>query len=82
VLPNFTAVGWFALVAPAKTDTTIISKQAADLKTVLMQPEFQRRLLDLATYTRLMSPAETSEFIRSEQQMWKPVLQQIITKTR
>jgi tripartite-type tricarboxylate transporter receptor subunit TctC len=82
LLPDFAAVGWFVLAAPAKTDAANISKLSRDLKTVLTQPEFQRRLLDLATYTRLMTPGETSEFIRSEQQLWKPVLRQIMAKTR
>jgi tripartite-type tricarboxylate transporter receptor subunit TctC len=82
LLPDFAAVGWFVLAAPARTDAANISKLSRDLKTVLTQPEFQRRLLDLATYTRLMTPGETSEFIRSEQQLWKPVLRQIMAKTR
>jgi tripartite-type tricarboxylate transporter receptor subunit TctC len=82
VLPDFAAVGWFVLAAPAKTDAESVSKLSRDLKTVLTQPEFQRRLLELATYTRLLTPGETSQFIHSEQQMWKPVLQQIIAKTR
>jgi tripartite-type tricarboxylate transporter receptor subunit TctC len=82
VVPDFAAVGWFVLAAPAKTDRTIISKQGRDLETILTQPEFQRKLLDLATYTRSMNPAQTSEFIRSEQKIWHPVLKQIIAKTR
>ncbi len=82
LLPDFAAVGWFVLAAPAKTDAANISKLSRDLKTVLTQPEFQTRLLDLATYTRLMTPGETSEFIRSEQQIWKPVLQQVIARTQ
>jgi tripartite-type tricarboxylate transporter receptor subunit TctC len=82
LLPDFAAVGWFVLAAPAKTDAANISKLSRDLKTVLTQPEFQRRLLDLATYTRLMSPGETSKFIRGEQQIWKPVLQQIMARTQ
>jgi len=82
VLPDFEAVGWFVLAAPARTDPAIIGKQARDLETVLTQDEFRKRLLDLATYTRLMTPGETSEFIRSEQHLWKPVLRQIVAKTR
>jgi tripartite-type tricarboxylate transporter receptor subunit TctC len=82
LLPDFAAVGWFVLAAPARTDAAKINKLSRDLKTVLTQPEFQKRLLNLATYTRLMTPGETSEFIRSEQQIWKPVLQQSMAKTR
>jgi len=82
LFPGFEAVGWFVLVAPAKTDPAIIGKQARDLETVLGEPEFRKRLLDLATYTRPMTPGETREFIRSEQHVWKPVLQQIVAKMR
>jgi len=82
LLPDFAAVGWFVLAAPARIDAANINKLSRDLKTVLTQPEFQKRLLNLATYTRPMTPGETSEFIRSEQQIWKPVLQQIMAKTR
>jgi tripartite-type tricarboxylate transporter receptor subunit TctC len=82
LVPDFAAVGWFVLAAPAGTDSEIINKQARDLKTVLTQPEFQKKLLELATYTRPMTPGETGEFIRGEQQVWKPVLKQIISKTR
>src|SRR5262249_21490361 len=45
LLPDFAAVGWFVLAAPVKTDATIISKLSRDLKTILTQPEFRRRLL-------------------------------------
>jgi len=81
-IPDFAAVGWFVLAAPARTDSAIISKQARDLETVLTRPEFQKRLLELATYTRLMTPEETGAFIRSEQLIWKSVLMEIITRTR
>ena len=81
-IPDFAAVGWFVLAAPARTDSAIISKQAHDLETVLTRPEFRKKLLELATYTRLMTPEETGAFIRNEQQIWKPVLNEIIAKTR
>jgi len=81
-IPDFAAVGWFVLAAPARTDSAIIGKQAHDLETVLTRPEFRKKLLELATYTRLMTPEETGAFIRNEQQIWKPVLKEIIAKTR
>jgi tripartite-type tricarboxylate transporter receptor subunit TctC len=82
LLPGFEAVGWFVLVAPAKADPGILGKLARDLESVLSQPEFRKRLLDLATYTRQMTPDQTNDFIHSEQQMWKPVLRQIVAKMR
>ena len=37
----------------------------------------QQRLAPLGSYIRPMSPAEVLAFVHDEQQMWKPVLQQL-----
>jgi tripartite-type tricarboxylate transporter receptor subunit TctC len=39
--------------------------------------ELRQKLADLATFARPMSPAETTEFIRREQELWHPVVKQI-----
>ena len=48
-----------------------------DLRAVLAQPEIKQRLEGLAVYTRTMSAPELNAFIRSEQELWKPVIKQI-----
>jgi tripartite-type tricarboxylate transporter receptor subunit TctC len=48
-----------------------------DLRVVLDQPAVRQRLADLGTFARPMSPAETTEFIRREQELWRPVVKQI-----
>jgi tripartite-type tricarboxylate transporter receptor subunit TctC len=75
-------MGCFALVVPAGTDPAIMNKQSRDLATILGRPDLQKKFVDLATYTRPMSPGEASEFIRSQQQMWKPVLTQVVARSR
>jgi tripartite-type tricarboxylate transporter receptor subunit TctC len=79
-LPGFQAIGWFALVAPARTDQVIMSKLARDLATIVARQELNKNFADLGTYTRQMSVVETKEFIRTQQQMWKPVLVQLDPK--
>jgi tripartite-type tricarboxylate transporter receptor subunit TctC len=54
-----------------------VRKVGHDLRTVLDYPELGQKLADLATFTRPMSPAETTEFIRREQELWQPVVKQI-----
>jgi tripartite-type tricarboxylate transporter receptor subunit TctC len=76
-IPGFVATGWFPLLAPAGTPDWIVRKVGHDLRTVLDYPELRQKLADLATFTRPMSPAETTEFIRREQELWQPVVKQI-----
>jgi tripartite-type tricarboxylate transporter receptor subunit TctC len=75
--PGFTAMGWFALMAPPKTPEHVAGKVSHDLRTVLEQPELRRRFADLGTYRRPMSPAELGRFITSQQHLWTPVIARI-----
>jgi tripartite-type tricarboxylate transporter receptor subunit TctC len=74
---SFEAHGWFALMAPARTPDAIVQKVNRDLRSALGEPEVKRKLAALGTYPRPMSPAETAAFIRSEQDLWRPVVKQL-----
>jgi tripartite-type tricarboxylate transporter receptor subunit TctC len=76
-LPGYNARGWLALVAPLGTPEAIVRKVSDDLRTVVTDPEAKAKLESLGNYMDPMSPAEVMAFIRTEQQMWKPVLEQI-----
>ena len=54
----------------------------ADLRTVLDIPEVKSRLESSATYVRQLSPAETRDYIRAEQQAWRPVVKQFGVTTQ
>ena len=64
-------------MAPARTPDAIVQKVNRDLRSVLGEPEVRRKLAVLGTYPRPMSPAETAAFIRSEQDLWRPVVKQL-----
>jgi tripartite-type tricarboxylate transporter receptor subunit TctC len=76
ILPGFTSTGWFALMGPANTPDTIVQKVSRDLRAVLSQSDVQQRFVKLGTYIRPMSPTETAEFIRDEQNHWWPIVKQ------
>ena len=76
-LDAFEARGWFALVALAGTPDGIVQDVHQTLKVVLAQPEVMKKLATLGTYPRPMSPAETVDFIRAEQDLWRPLVRQI-----
>jgi tripartite-type tricarboxylate transporter receptor subunit TctC len=77
LVPGFIATGWFALLAPPGTPDAIVAKVNADLKAAVENPEVKKRLFDLATFPRPMSPEETTAFVRSERDAWKATVQKV-----
>jgi tripartite-type tricarboxylate transporter receptor subunit TctC len=75
-IPGFEARGWFALMAPAGIPESIVRKVNLDLRAVLEQGDVRQKMAKLGTYARPTSPAETAEFIRREQDLWRPVVKQ------
>jgi tripartite-type tricarboxylate transporter receptor subunit TctC len=80
--PGFEAIGWFVLSGPAMTPTDIVHKINQDLNRVLAQPELARRFEDLGAFARAMSPEEVIEFIRKEEQVWRPLVRQMGLNTQ
>jgi hypothetical protein len=46
---------------------------------VLGEPALKQRFEDIASYINPMTPAELQAYIRTEQGLWKPVIEQIAT---
>ena len=81
-IPGFAATGWQVMVAPVGAPDAIIQKVSADLRKVVDDPELKRKLGQLGSYTRHMTPAEALAFVQGEQNTWRPVLEKIAAKTR
>ena len=73
------ALGWFAVMGPPGTPEPIAKKISDDLRKVLSEPALVKRFEDIASYTNLMSPDELKNYIRTEQALWKPVIERIAT---
>ena len=73
-LPDFVALSWSPLLAPAGTPAHVIDKVSADLRAVLAQPDLQERLRHVGHTVRPMSPAEVTAFIDSERKKWRSIL--------
>ena len=76
-VPGVVSSGWIVLMAPAGTPEPIIQKVNADLRKVVAMPDVVERFQTLGTYTRDLTPAQTGEFIRSEEQLWWPIVRQV-----
>jgi tripartite-type tricarboxylate transporter receptor subunit TctC len=76
-VPGVVSSGWIALMAPAGTPDAIVQKVNADLRKVTAMPDVIARLQQLGTYSRDLTPAQTEEFIRSEEKLWWPVVRDL-----
>ena len=81
-IPGFRATGWGVLVAPVGTPEAIVGKLSEDLRKVVVDPELEKKIARLGSYTNPMSPTETTAFIHKQQQTWQPVLDEIARKQR
>ena len=73
------ALGFFALMGPPGTPEPIAKKISDDLRAVLSEQTAKQRFEDIASYINPMSPTELRDYIRAEQALWKPVIEQIAT---
>jgi len=79
-IPGFSATGWQVLVAPLGTPAPIIDKVEADLAKVVDDPDFQKRLANIGSYSYAMNAKEAQAFVEQQQATWLPVLQKIPVK--
>jgi tripartite-type tricarboxylate transporter receptor subunit TctC len=80
-IPGFSATGWQILAAPLGTPAPIIRKASEDLRKVVADPDFQKKIAARGSYARAMSPEEATAFVQAEQRKWKPAVEQIAAKS-
>jgi tripartite-type tricarboxylate transporter receptor subunit TctC len=73
-VPGVVSNGWVALMAPNGVPDAIVRKLAADMKSVLAQPDVQERFHKLGTYSRDMTPAQLLKYMHDEEQKWWPIV--------
>jgi tripartite-type tricarboxylate transporter receptor subunit TctC len=73
-VPNFEAVGWFALFAPARTPAPVTSRVNADINRVLQMPDVVARLAELGLQPAPGSQAAASQFVKAERERWAKVV--------
>jgi tripartite-type tricarboxylate transporter receptor subunit TctC len=75
-VPGFDAVAWLMLVAPAAVPPAVVDRLHADLKTVVMAPETQQKLVELGVIPIDTPPVPTLQaFVKSEIGRWSKVVE-------
>jgi tripartite-type tricarboxylate transporter receptor subunit TctC len=73
-LPGYESIGWFGVVAPARTPTEIIAKLSGAIVTALKDPGMLERTRSLGAIPMPLNPTEFAHYIRSEYEKWAAVV--------
>jgi tripartite-type tricarboxylate transporter receptor subunit TctC len=74
---DYDASGWFGIVAPAKTSTAIVDKLNKAIVKGILTPESKLRLSKLGGDVIASTPAEFSNYIKSDNAKWKKLIDTI-----
>ena len=75
-LKGFSAIAWFAMMAPPGTPDAIIDKINKDAVAVIRSPEIRKKCRDQAAQPIGSTPQEAAPFIASEVKLWAGVIKQ------
>jgi tripartite-type tricarboxylate transporter receptor subunit TctC len=74
VLPGFSPVAWYGIVAPAGTPSAITKRLSTAVAESLKQPDFAKRLREWSIEAIGSTPAEMATFLKQERQRWGDVI--------
>jgi tripartite-type tricarboxylate transporter receptor subunit TctC len=72
--PDFEAISWFGLLAPAATPADIISKVHADVVRIVAHADMRERIAQLGLETSVSSPEEFAVVIQADTAKWAQVI--------
>jgi len=73
-VPGYEAIGWNGLTGPAGMPQAVVDRLNAEVVKILRAPDVSKRLGDLGLEPRTSTPAEFSEFLKSEVVKWAQVV--------
>ena len=76
-LEGFEVLGWFALLAPAKTPANVVQLLNAELNKMIAKPQIVARFADLGAEPLGGTPERATAFIREEQDKWGRIIREV-----
>jgi tripartite-type tricarboxylate transporter receptor subunit TctC len=73
-VPGYEYSSWYGVYAPAKTSAEIIRKLHEDIIATLSHAQLKQRLADIATSATPSGPAELNSLLRSDMELWGPII--------
>jgi len=75
-MPDFTVVGWNALVAPTGTPLEVIETLNRHIRTVVDMPDVKQRFLDLGSEPGTSTPQQLGDRLKADIAKWNQVIDQ------
>ena len=75
-VPGYAAVGWFGLLAPAKTPPAIVAKLSADANKVLAEAQVKQRMQVVGAEPSGDTPRAFAQFILEDQAKWSKLMKE------
>lgn len=81
-IPGFAAIGFYVVLAHARTPEPLAAKLSDDFRQVLARPDVAAKLAETGNYVRPMTRPEVTAFIKREREIWGAVIQRLGFKPR
>ncbi len=75
-LANFEVLGWFALLAPARTPTEVLLRLNAEINRMVTKPAIVQKLTNLGADPLGGSAADAERYIKGEQEKWGKIIRE------
>jgi tripartite-type tricarboxylate transporter receptor subunit TctC len=75
-VPGYDATIWLAMLAPAGTPSSIVSRLNTEIAKIMNTPETQKAMFDAGVEVSLSTPAAMSQLMVSEMEKWGKVVKE------
>lgn len=75
-VPGYDATIWLAMLAPAGTPSSIVSRLNNEISKIMNTPETQKAMFDAGVEVSLSTPAAMSQLMVSEMEKWGKVVKE------
>ncbi len=74
-VPGYETANWWGLAAPRGTPAAIVNRLNSEIKTVLLMPDTEKRLINEGAEPAVKTPAELGAYVAGEMAKWQRVAQ-------
>lgn len=75
VVPDYEALNWNGLMAPAGTPEDVLDKLNTELRRAMQSEDLKKKLLDQGAEPADMTRPQFTEYIKSESEKWKRIIE-------
>jgi tripartite-type tricarboxylate transporter receptor subunit TctC len=73
-VPGYQASNWYGFAAPAKTPRAIVDRLHGEFARIMAAPDVREKLVNVGMEPAIMTPAQYTEFIKTEIVKWARVV--------